>query len=343
MRRGLEASAARRGSVVGPALLAGVAALGTTALLVHEQARRAEEHHPPIGRFITVGGVRLHYLDSGGRGPALVLLHGNGAMLQEMLISGLVEAASAHYRVIVFDRPGHGYSERPRDRQWTPEAQAHLFRRAFLALGLEAPIVLGHSWGALVALALGLEHPEAVRGLVLASGYYFPTARLDVVLFAAPAVPVVGDVMRHTVSPLLGRALAPAVMRKVFAPQAVTPRFAAEFPLDLALRPSQIRAVAEESALLTGAAARMARRYGELRVPASLVTGAEDQVVEAEHQTLRLHRLLPASRLQLLPGLGHMAHHFAADAVVAAADAVQAMQPPLPRAAAALQAAAFRL
>lgn len=311
-------------SLAGPVLLASAAALAATALVVHEQARRAERAHPPVGRFLTVGGVRLHYTDGGGSGPALVLLHGNGSMIQELEVSGLIDAASPHYRVVTFDRPGCGYSERPRDRDWTPEAQAHLLRRAFVALGLDRPIVFGHSWGTLIAMALGLDHPEAVGGLVLASGYYFPTGRPDVPMFGAAAIPVIGDVMRHTVSPLLGRAIAPLVIRRIFAPREPTPRFTAEFPLAMALRPSQIRATAEESAFMIPAAARFERRYDQLRVPVFIVTGAEDQYVDVDRQSVRLYGAIPHSELRVLPGLGHMVHHFAAGEVMKAVDAVAA-------------------
>ena len=128
-------------------------------------------------------------------------------------------------------------SERPHGRLWTARAQADLLRRTLARLGVERPIVLGHSWGTLVALALALDHPEAVRGLVLLSGYYFPTGRLDVWAFAPPAIPVVGDLMRYTVSPALGRMIAPKLIARMFEPLPVPRRFATRFPLDLALRP----------------------------------------------------------------------------------------------------------
>jgi pimeloyl-ACP methyl ester carboxylesterase len=106
---------------------------------------------------------------------------------------------------VAFDRPGYGYSDRPAGKLWTAAAQAHLLRRAFAELGLERPVVVGHSWGTLVALALALDHPDAVGGLVLISGYYKPTARLDVPLAALAAIPVLGDVLRHTISPYSAR------------------------------------------------------------------------------------------------------------------------------------------
>ena len=105
------------------------AGLAASAIYVREEATRAERDFPPTGKSITVRGVRLHFIDTGGADPVLVLLHGNGAMIADMEISGLVDEAAKRYRVIVFDRPGYGYSERPRDRAWGPKDQADLFRQ----------------------------------------------------------------------------------------------------------------------------------------------------------------------------------------------------------------------
>ena len=98
--------------------------------------------------------------------------------------------------MIVFDRPGFGHSDRPRNVVWTPAAQAELISSALDRLGVPHAIVLGHSWGASVAVALALKYPRLVQGLVLASGYYYPTLRPDVVAVSAPAVPLMGDVLR---------------------------------------------------------------------------------------------------------------------------------------------------
>jgi alpha/beta hydrolase fold len=100
-----------------------VVALAALAILNRVLAKTAERRNPPKGRFITVDGVRLHYVER-GRGSPLVLLHGNGSMIQDFESSGLVDLAAKTYRVIAFDRPGFGYSDRPRTTVWTPEAQA---------------------------------------------------------------------------------------------------------------------------------------------------------------------------------------------------------------------------
>src|SRR5690606_18514928 len=196
--------------------------------------------NPPAGRFLAVDGVRLHYVDR-GEGAPLVLLHGNGSMIQDFESSGLIELAARKYRVIAFDRPGFGHSDRPRSTIWTPEAQAELIHAALARMGVERATVLGHSWGCSVAVALGHKFPELVKGLVLASGYYYPTARADVFGMGAPAVPLVGDVLRYSISPIVGRLIWPLLMRKIFGPQPVPAKFS-QFPRSMALRPSQIRA-----------------------------------------------------------------------------------------------------
>ena len=158
-----------------------------------------------------------HYLER-GEGPPLVLPHGNGSMIQDFVSSGLVDLAARQHRVIAFDRPGYGHSPRPRGRVWSPQAQADLFRAALGRLGVSQAVILGHSWGASVALAMALKHPRTVRGLVLASGYYYPTARVDMALLSGPAVPLLGNVARYTIAPIASRLLWPLLLRKMFGP-----------------------------------------------------------------------------------------------------------------------------
>lgn len=300
-------------------LIGSAAALGAMAAFVQYRTRQAEERNPPTGNFVEVDGVRLHYEDR-GQGQPIVILHGNGAMAKEMDISGLVDLAAGKHRVIVFDRPGYGYSERPRSTTWDPVAQAQLLHRALRQLGIDKPVVVGHSWGTLVAIAMALEHPNDVRGLLLLSGYYYPTLRLDVALLSPPALPVIGDLMRYTVSPVLGRLLWPAMVRKLFAPASTTARFAADYPVWMGLRPSQLRAAAEEAGLMIPAAARLAKRYRELSVPVTIMAGAGDLQARYQLHSERLHKELPQSELIVVPDVGHMIHHSVPEKVMSAID-----------------------
>jgi pimeloyl-ACP methyl ester carboxylesterase len=288
-------------------LIGSAAVLGAAAIYNTKHARGAEAKYPPIGRFLEVNGVRLHYIDR-GQGEPVVLIHGNGAMLQDFTVSGVVDHLAVRHRVIVFDRPGYGYSDRPRGL-WTSRAQAKLLEMALRQLGIQQAVVFGHSWGTLVAVALALQAPALVGSLVLASGYYYPTLRADVFLQSPPAIPLVGDVMRYTVSPPIARLMLPRMIRRTFEPAPVPKHFDSLFPKELMVRPSQLRAAAEDAALLVPGAMELQNHYRDLNVPVIIMAGADDQIVEVGRQSQRLHRELPGSKFILLSGLGHMIHH----------------------------------
>jgi pimeloyl-ACP methyl ester carboxylesterase len=296
-----------RGAILGAAAL--IAAAGW----VEKRSSGAVREHRLRGRFVYADGTAVHYLER-GEGPSLVMLHGLGTMVDDLVLSGLVGRAAEHYRVLAVDRPGYGRSPRPRDRAWTLAAQADLLHQALRQLNVYSPVLFGHSLGATVALAYALRYP--VERLVLLSGYYYPSLRLDVPLLVPPAIPVLGAVMRHTISPLAGRALWPAWLRLLFSPRPVPRRFRA-FPTWLALRPWQLRAVGEDAALVLPALRAMAPEYAKLRVPTTIFAGAADRYVSPE-QSRRLQREIPGSELVVVPGAGHMAHYAAPEPIMSA-------------------------
>ena len=312
--------------------VAAVGALAAMALVNNRLAKRAERDNPAAGRFLDVDGVRLHYVERGS-GEPLVLLHGNGSMIEDFESSGLIELAARDYRVIVFDRPGFGHSDRPRNVVWTPDAQADLINQALGRLDVSNAIVLGHSWGASVAVALALKHPGLVRGLVLASGYYYATVRPGVFAMGAPALPVIGDILSHTLSPLISRAIWPLMMAKIFGPRAV-PKTFGSFPKEMALRPSQIRASAAESALMIPDAFALRNRYSDLKMPVVIIAGEQDRLIDIDTQSARLHSDISQSRFHRVAGNGHMIQQTATDQVMSAISEVAALKTEIASAAA---------
>lgn len=306
-------------SRTGTAALALAVGAAATAAWVQARARRAERDNPPTGQFIDIDGVHLHYV-ARGQGTPVVLLHGNNAMLTDFSGCALLERLAQSHRVIAFDRPGFGHSTRPRDRLWTPQAQATLLHAALRRLGVERPVLVGHSVGTLAALAMALAHPADVRSLVLIGGYYYPTVRVDALLTAPVALPVIGDVMRYTVTALAARAMLKGIVKAMFAPDEVPPGFAAALPREMLLRPSQLRADAEDAAFMVPAAKRLSARYGELVLPVTLIAGTEDQIVDEHAHSTRLHSELANSELLIVPETGHMSHYVAQDTIVKAID-----------------------
>jgi pimeloyl-ACP methyl ester carboxylesterase len=293
--------------LIAAAAVTAVAAALTASWVVH-RARRAERRHPPEGSFVEVDGVRLHYIDRGD-GPAIVLFHGNLVPLQDAEASGLVEELARTNRVIVFDRPGFGFSDRPRRRLWTARAQAELFDAALRKLGVADAIVMGHSWGTLIALELALMPGSLARKLVLVSGYYFPSVRPDVLVASPPAIPVLGDILRYTLSPLTARLFLRSTIRKMFAPDPVPPGYLRDVPRELLVRPSQIRATSEDAVFMIPSAGTASKRYGQIEIPVVILAGADDQVISPDRQSGKLEQTLRHARLRIVPSAGHMLHH----------------------------------
>jgi pimeloyl-ACP methyl ester carboxylesterase len=141
-----------------------------------------------------------------------------------------------------------------------------------------------------------------------------------VLVLSPPALPLIGDVLSHTISPILGRLLWPLFLRKIFGPSPVPKKFA-NFPEEMAMRPSQIRAAAAETALMIPAAYSFREAYGHLKMPVAIVTGREDRVSEAQ-QSAELHRDIARSTFRCISNKGHMVHQTATAEVMSAIDMV---------------------
>ncbi|MGU3494885.1 alpha/beta fold hydrolase [Xanthobacteraceae bacterium A53D] len=280
---------------------------------------RAERENPPIGTFLEQSGVKLHYVDV-GEGEPIVLLHGNGAMIEDFKSSGLMDMVARRYRVIAFDRPGFGHSTRPDGEAWTPGAQARLFTAALGKLGVKKAVIVGHSWGALVAATMALQAPGTVSGLVLAAGYFYPDQRVDVHIAGLLATPGLNEAVSYAVTPSLSRLLWPQVMSKVFGPDDVPGKFAG-FSREMALRPWQLEAATEEAGMLPEATAHTAPLYGDLTMPVSIVVGTGDRLVDPR-QSIRLHEDIPHSNLRVVPHAGHMVQQTATYELMGAIDEV---------------------
>jgi len=307
---------------VGKGMAIGVvaaAALAATALWVAQRARRAEQEHPPRGAFLKVDGVRLHYLDR-GEGTPVILLHGNAVRLEDWVVSGIIDRLAERHRVIAFDRPGYGHSERPRNRLWTPAAQARLLQKTFAQLRISRPVVVGQSQGAQVALALALDPDAAVRHLILVSGYFFPSFRLDAAMVAPVALPVLGDVMRYTVSAVEARLMLKPMVKTMFHPQHVPEGYLETLSREMLVRPAQLRADTQDGVFMIPSAASLRKRYADLNVPTSIIAGEDDKVIDPASQSGRLHSELRDSTLRTFPRVGHMAHHAVVDELIALID-----------------------
>ncbi|CAM3637206.1 alpha/beta fold hydrolase [Marinicrinis lubricantis] len=267
---------------------------------------QAEKTFPPNGEFIVVDGVKLHYIRR-GQGRPVVFLHGgvlDGNDFKEVIDL----AAGQGFLAIAFDRPGYGYSERPSHERMTPLAQARLIHEALRQLGIEKPIIVGHSWSGTMSLLYAHHYPNDISGIVLlAAAMYkegYPAEHGDPISKLV-TTPIIGSIVMHILlkSPL-GIALTKMMLKQTFAPEPV-PGHYREAALALWLRPGQFRANREDILAFPPAAKEAAAYYHQLKTLIVAMYGTEDPFGVSE-QAARLKKDIPHTVLKVIPEVSHM-------------------------------------
>jgi pimeloyl-ACP methyl ester carboxylesterase len=299
-----------------------VATLGGLVLFTWRSVRRVEASLPPQGRFVDVPGARLHVVDKGPAGsveaagpagasgaqparPALLLIHGLAGNLCNFTY-GVVDRLATHYRVVAVDRPGSGYSVRASGASATLTAQADTMAALIDTLQLGRAVVVGHSLGGAVALALAQRHPERVAALALIAPLtHAPRA----VSPAFAALQIKWPWLQHAVAWTLALPATLAqrdkILAIVFGPEPVPGDFATRGGGLLGIRPSHFVAACTDLADVPHDLPEMEARYPAMRVPVSVLYGRGDRILSPAEPGQGLADRLPGTRLVLVEG-GHM-------------------------------------
>jgi pimeloyl-ACP methyl ester carboxylesterase len=279
-----------------------LAAMATGTLLANAIWGRRQPKPPPAGRFADIAGRRIHYVERPGAGVPVVLLHGMpGTHLDfEQVVD---ELPGAH--TIAVDRPGYGWSEGgPLDFQSQIDVIPALFDR----LGIQRGVLVGHSFGGLLALGVAARFPEVVAGLALIapsggglrSGPFRMAAAWLVRVTALPGVRQLNDL---TVGGLTRRVGAVIDGRFAFAPDPVDPEYRRRLGA-VTLHDDNLRAMAEDRLAYHRNIDWVDQRLPALKVPAVVVLAQGDHPIPIRHGR-RLAAALRGSELIEVPG-GHM-------------------------------------
>lgn len=268
-------------------------------------SRKVEIALPPLGKFIEIDGARLHYIDQ-GKGPVIVMVHGLGGQTAHFSYA-LLERLTPHHRVILVDRPGSGYSTRPRGMSARLRTQSEVIAGFMRALQLEDVLLVGHSLGGAVALGVALDHPGIAAGLALIAPLTHPMPG-EPAAFRALAIsrPALRRLISWTVaiprSILHGRKL----MDFVFSPERPPVDFGTAGGGLLSLRPAAFYATSTDMNSLVDDLPSMAQRYGTLTLPVSVLYGTSDAILDWRLHGQGMKDRLPALQLVLVEGGGHM-------------------------------------
>lgn len=278
------------------------------------------ERWPPEGRFVEAMGLRIHAWERGS-GQPVILLHGASGNLRDWTYS-LAPMIARRRRAIAFDRPGNGWSERPAVGAGDPVVQARILRAAAHQMGAERPILVGHSWGAALALAWALAFPDEVAGVVTVSGAVMPWSEQPMLAeYIGLDRLLIGFYFEYLQS---SRGGVEGFVRRIFRPQTPPAGYVDYVGGQLALRPETMMANMEDIAALNRALRRLAPDYPSVRIPVEIISGAEDFIIEPRRQPIPFAAALRHPRLTLLDGVGHMAHHAAPAELLGAIDRIGA-------------------
>jgi pimeloyl-ACP methyl ester carboxylesterase len=256
-----------------------------------------------VDHYLEIEKTKLHLIQGGAGRQTVVMLHGNAGNTQDFEY-GLAELLSKSYRVICFDRPGHGKSERPGSNAASVEYQAHLLHKTLQSLGVNSAILLGHSWGASLALCYALKYPAETAGLVLLAPAAFPSDDPSPFLQAVIKTPLIGGLALMLGKSLMGDELLRHELERAFYPQPVPENYL-KMATSTWLGRKQLRAYLEDEWALNASLRRMSDHYGELRMPVVIVTGDQDQIVSPKENAYRLKERIPQAQIVELKGAGH--------------------------------------
>lgn len=287
---------------------AGVLALfiAGVALKLHtDRVVRVVEARGPIGEVLPLPSGEVHLLDE-GKGRAVVLVHGSDGVMNDWPTSGLFARVAARARTLAYDRPGHGFTPVPPGERVNLDLNVRMLRDLLRARGVRRPVLLGHSYGASVALAYAWAYPNAVAGLLLLAPTAYPRASLTRPLAHLILVPGLRELITRVLILPVGRVLVELEGGRAFFPFAMPPAWR-DMMLALSRRPRQALALAQENRTVGAEVGALARAYRALKVPCTIVSGRFDQLTPHAAHAVPLACALPHARLVTVEG-GHEVH-----------------------------------
>lgn len=304
-------------------LLSGVTALLVLALLFLALITQAgvavlQRRYPPQGIMIDVAGARLHVVDLGRRddaAPAIVMIHGASSNLSSMRLP-IGDMLAQRHRVILIDRPGHGWSSREDLARSSPAAQARTIDQALEQLGVSHAILVVHSLAGALGALMALDYPQRVAGLVMLAPVAYPWPGGVGIYNDIVTRPVIGPLLAYTITLPLGLLLTEPGARSVFLPQIMQEDYVRATATPLLLRPRSFLANAFDLVTLKAAVTAQAPRYGAIKVPTVVIAGDTDKTVSTSIHARPFTAAVPGAKLIVLPDLGHMVQNAEPDLVV---------------------------
>jgi pimeloyl-ACP methyl ester carboxylesterase len=270
-----------------------------------ENVRPPQELADPDSIFLEINGLDVHVKTKGEGRTAFILLHGFGASLYSW--NAVMEPISAYGKVIAFDRPAFGLTERPLEWEgenpYTPESQIKLILGLMDHYAVEKAILVGNSAGGSLAMQFALAQPERVQGLIL----------VDPAVYSGGGAPAF---IRPLLATPQARHIGPLIVRQFLSGGSDLISLAWHDPQKITLETVELYRKAQQvenwdAALweftIASHTPNLVERLAAFEMPVMVITGDDDRIVPTE-QSLRLAEELPNASLAVIENAGHVPH-----------------------------------
>ena len=260
---------------------------------------------PQLGQIIPVAGGSIHYVEKGDpNAQTIVMIHGLAGQLQHFTY-GLMDELADEYHVIALDRSGCGYSTRDTAEMGLLPEQARMITEFLDAKGVTDAVLVGHSLGGAVSLAIALDYPDRVSSLAL-------LAPLTHQMPKPPEVFKSLEIRTAWIRRLIGNTLAvpiasktaPHVLQVAFNPETAPDDFLERAGGALGLRPSAFITASQDLVGVDDSIAAQSARYPELKTPGGVFYGAQDTILSPAMHGPQMQQF--GLTYQEVEGLGHM-------------------------------------
>jgi len=263
------------------------------------------------GKYIEISGIKIRY-NQLGKGQDILFIHGTPGSIEDW--DPVISSLSSNYRVTVFDRPGHGCSSAEKIG-YNLKHNANIVLGIINELQLENVIVVGHSYGGSVILALAVSKPHQIEAFLPIAGATYPLENIKPI-YSLIKIPIVGRGLAAVASSFVGPAMIKAGLNEAFHPNEdiITEGFI-DTRVKIWLQTKVLISTAKEELNLNSDLEKIIPDYGNISKKFFIIHGDNDLLVP-KGDSFKLHKRIRNSKLLIFDNTGHQVQYTRPDILI---------------------------